>query len=238
MGLRARRRAGPAGGAVSGRAHGGDAGHLQFGDRADRLFRQCGPHPGRLALRGRGHGAEPRRRGRLRGQWRHVCRRWHRASMAGRWRRCRRATRCCRCSAPWAWRRGRAGRSTRSWRSCRCSMRWPIGCRMCRASAAGLSSRGWRTIRAFAEAFFAPHGIAGLSTIDGLQFRTRSGDMVHFRASGNAPELRCYVEGSSPEVAQALLDWAMDCCGQTGRLKQKGRSKAAPFILISRWRRW
>jgi phosphomannomutase len=62
---------------------------------------------------------------------------------------------------------------------------------------------------AFAEAFFAPHGIAGLSTIDGLQFRTLSGDMVHFRASGNAPELRCYVEGGSPEVARALLDWAM-----------------------------
>ena len=63
--------------------------------------------------------------------------------------------------------------------------------------------------RAFAEALFAPHGIASLSTIDGLQFRTMSGDMVHFRASGNAPELRCYVEGSSPEVARALLDWAM-----------------------------
>jgi phosphomannomutase len=62
---------------------------------------------------------------------------------------------------------------------------------------------------AFAEAFFAPHGIAGLSTIDGLQFRTLSGDMVHFRASGNAPELRCYIEGSSPDVARALLDWAM-----------------------------
>lgn len=63
--------------------------------------------------------------------------------------------------------------------------------------------------QAFAETFFAQHGIGGLSTIDGLQFRTRSGDMVHFRASGNAPELRCYIEGSSPEVAQALLDWAM-----------------------------
>ncbi|HWU17231.1 MAG TPA: phosphomannomutase [Devosia sp.] len=63
--------------------------------------------------------------------------------------------------------------------------------------------------RAFAEAFFAPHGIASLSTIDGLQFRTLSGDMVHFRASGNAPELRCYVEGSTPEVARDLLDWGM-----------------------------
>lgn len=61
----------------------------------------------------------------------------------------------------------------------------------------------------YAEALFAPHGIAGLSQIDGLQFRTRSGDMVHFRASGNAPELRCYVEGSTPDIARALLAWGM-----------------------------
>lgn len=61
----------------------------------------------------------------------------------------------------------------------------------------------------FAARFFAPHGIASLSTIDGLQFRTLSGDMVHFRASGNAPELRCYVEGSTRQVAEALLAWGM-----------------------------
>ena len=61
----------------------------------------------------------------------------------------------------------------------------------------------------FAAELFAPHGISGLSTIDGLQFRTAAGDMVHFRASGNAPELRCYVEGSTPELAAELLDWGM-----------------------------
>lgn len=62
---------------------------------------------------------------------------------------------------------------------------------------------------AYAETLFAPYGIAELSQIDGLQFRTSAGDMVHFRASGNAPELRCYVEGSTPAMAQALLDWGM-----------------------------
>ena len=62
----------------------------------------------------------------------------------------------------------------------------------------------------YAAAVFEPHGITGVVAIDGLQFRTRSGDMVHFRASGNAPELRCYVEGSSPDVARALLGWGMD----------------------------
>ena len=71
--------------------------------------------------------------------------------------------------------------------------------------------------RAFAEAFFAPHGIASLSTIDGLQFRTLAGDMVHFRASGNAPELRCYVEGSTAEVARGLLDWGMQAAAEQVR---------------------
>lgn len=61
----------------------------------------------------------------------------------------------------------------------------------------------------YAAALFAPHGIAGLSQIDGLQFRTGAGDMVHFRASGNAPELRCYVEGATPEKARELLTWGM-----------------------------
>ena len=65
------------------------------------------------------------------------------------------------------------------------------------------------TDEAYARQLFEAHGIAGLSQIDGMQFRTRSGDMVHFRASGNAPELRCYVEGSTPEVAQELLRWGM-----------------------------
>lgn len=67
-----------------------------------------------------------------------------------------------------------------------------------------------RDDQAFANALFAPHGIESVSTTDGLQFRTTSGDMVHFRASGNAPELRCYVEGSSPAVAQSLLAWGME----------------------------
>jgi phosphomannomutase len=61
----------------------------------------------------------------------------------------------------------------------------------------------------FAQAFFTPHTIASLSTVDGLQFRTDAGEMVHFRPSGNAPELRCYVEGATAEGAQSLLDWAL-----------------------------
>ncbi|HTN64477.1 MAG TPA: phosphomannomutase, partial [Devosia sp.] len=64
---------------------------------------------------------------------------------------------------------------------------------------------------AYAATFFAPdHEIARLDAIDGLQFWTRAGEMVHFRASGNAPELRCYVESSSETRARALLAWGMD----------------------------
>lgn len=70
---------------------------------------------------------------------------------------------------------------------------------------------------AYAQQLFAPHGIASLSDIDGLQFRTLSGDMVHFRASGNAPELRCYVEGSTPEIARKLLAWGMDVAAREVR---------------------
>ncbi|MCR6673622.1 phosphomannomutase [Devosia ginsengisoli] len=61
----------------------------------------------------------------------------------------------------------------------------------------------------YARRLFVPHGIAGLSDIDGLQFRTEAGDMVHFRASGNAPELRCYVEAGTEAGARELLDWGL-----------------------------
>jgi phosphomannomutase len=61
----------------------------------------------------------------------------------------------------------------------------------------------------FAAETFGPLGISKRADIDGLQFWTAAGDMVHFRASGNAPELRCYVEASSPEKARELLDWGL-----------------------------
>jgi hypothetical protein len=38
-----------------------------------------------------------------------------------------------------------------------------------------------------------------------LSLKTANGDVVHLRPSGNAPELRCYTEASSPEQAQQLL---------------------------------
>jgi len=61
----------------------------------------------------------------------------------------------------------------------------------------------------YAAELFSVHGISRRADIDGLQFWTEAGDMVHFRASGNAPELRCYVESDSPETARDLLDWGL-----------------------------
>jgi phosphomannomutase len=44
---------------------------------------------------------------------------------------------------------------------------------------------------------------------DGLRARFANHDIVHLRPSGNAPELRCYAEAGTPEVAQALCDAAL-----------------------------
>lgn len=66
----------------------------------------------------------------------------------------------------------------------------------------------------FAASFFAPRAIDSLSQIDGLQFWLTSGEMVHFRASGNAPELRCYVEAATAEAARELLDWGMQAAAR------------------------
>ncbi|MBF0680197.1 MAG: phosphomannomutase [Devosia sp.] len=63
---------------------------------------------------------------------------------------------------------------------------------------------------AYASELFGDNAIAGVNAIDGLQFHLASGETVHFRGSGNAPELRCYVEAGTPEKATTLLGWAMD----------------------------
>ncbi|WP_080760139.1 phosphomannomutase [Pseudoalteromonas luteoviolacea] len=41
--------------------------------------------------------------------------------------------------------------------------------------------------------------------IDGLRLTLDSGDIIHLRPSGNAPELRCYVESNSSEVSERYL---------------------------------
>jgi len=47
-------------------------------------------------------------------------------------------------------------------------------------------------------------------TTDGLRMTFASGDIVHLRPSGNAPELRCYAEAGIDARAQALVAQTLD----------------------------
>ncbi|MGN6100414.1 MAG: phosphomannomutase, partial [Devosia sp.] len=63
---------------------------------------------------------------------------------------------------------------------------------------------------AFAARYFSEIGeVRSVSDIDGLRFVLASGDVVHYRASGNAPEMRCYTEAATAERAEALLAWGL-----------------------------
>lgn len=44
---------------------------------------------------------------------------------------------------------------------------------------------------------------------DGLRMTMTNGEIVHYRPSGNAPELRCYAEADTPERASGLVDFAL-----------------------------
>ena len=64
--------------------------------------------------------------------------------------------------------------------------------------------------RAFASELLSPlGGIAEIDQLDGVRMTAANGNIVHFRASGNAPEVRCYVEAASENDAQDLLSWSL-----------------------------
>lgn len=46
--------------------------------------------------------------------------------------------------------------------------------------------------------------VASVDTTDGLRVTFRSGEIAHFRPSGNAPELRCYTEAETEARAEQL----------------------------------
>lgn len=55
--------------------------------------------------------------------------------------------------------------------------------------------------------FLSPIGVvARKSDIDGLRVTLEDGRVVHLRPSGNAPEMRCYVEAPTEAAATALLE--------------------------------
>lgn len=63
---------------------------------------------------------------------------------------------------------------------------------------------------AFRSELLAPLGGAvSFDARDGLRMIAVNGEVVHFRPSGNAPELRAYVEASTQARAEELLQWAL-----------------------------
>jgi len=72
------------------------------------------------------------------------------------------------------------------------------------AAAAALLAR----LETIAAGETLPHiagAVAWCDTMDGVRLSFDNGAIVHFRSSGNAPELRCYAEAASPAAAAALL---------------------------------
>ena len=59
------------------------------------------------------------------------------------------------------------------------------------------------------ELFSIFGGIAGSDTTDGTKLHMTDGTVIHFRQSGNAPELRCYVEAGDTAKATDTLAWAL-----------------------------
>ncbi|WP_439145978.1 phosphomannomutase [Vibrio sp.] len=63
------------------------------------------------------------------------------------------------------------------------------------------------------NAFLRSLGLGEVKSVcrmDGLKLTVENGDIVHFRPSGNAPELRCYIESSSEQDALSLMNRVLD----------------------------
>jgi phosphomannomutase len=63
-----------------------------------------------------------------------------------------------------------------------------------------------RSSRAGLAAFLSPVGIpASVTDIDGLRVTLADDRVIHLRPSGNAPEMRCYVEAKTEAAAKTLM---------------------------------
>jgi len=54
-----------------------------------------------------------------------------------------------------------------------------------------------------------PSAVADVDTTDGVRIRFESGDVVHFRQSGNAPQFRCYAVADDQARADAIVAGAV-----------------------------
>ncbi|WP_239496242.1 phosphomannomutase [Salinicola peritrichatus] len=65
----------------------------------------------------------------------------------------------------------------------------------------------WRNdLPAMRQALGLEFPVIDANSIDGLRVTLENREIVHLRPSGNAPELRCYVESQSEERASALVE--------------------------------
>lgn len=65
------------------------------------------------------------------------------------------------------------------------------------------------------SAFLKPIApVMSASDIDGLRVTLSDGRIIHFRPSGNAPEMRCYVEAGNEQASAALLHQGLDLIRQ------------------------
>lgn len=62
----------------------------------------------------------------------------------------------------------------------------------------------------FLRAFLSPIGVPqSVDRQDGIRIGLDGGGTIHFRASGNAPELRCYAEARTETEAQDRVRWGL-----------------------------
>lgn len=63
---------------------------------------------------------------------------------------------------------------------------------------------------AFRQYFFRPVGVPqAVAEQDGMRIGLDGERTIHFRASGNAPELRCYAEAKTAAEAEGLVRWGL-----------------------------
>lgn len=65
--------------------------------------------------------------------------------------------------------------------------------------------------------FSASDPVVRMEEIDGLKLFFASGNALHYRASGNAPELRCYVEAATQEQASQFLTMGLEIARKATR---------------------
>jgi phosphomannomutase len=57
---------------------------------------------------------------------------------------------------------------------------------------------------------FKDFTVVSVDATDGLRMTLESGDIIHLRPSGNAPELRCYAESDSLDKASQIVKQTLE----------------------------